>query len=144
MSSIRFYYIPFPRKDPATGKMLKEIYRPVIPIRLGYGHNVAKFLLDCLVDSGSDFNLFPASWGENVGMNIKKGKYNPIGGIGNSKIDAYRHEIKLYVGSDKFTTQADFSYEQNTPLLGREGFFNLFKDTSFNEKERYVQLEKMK
>ena len=140
MSSVKFYYVPFPRVDPVTGKPLGDIFRPLIPVRLGYRHNVAKFLIDCLADSGSDFNLFPASWGENVGINIKKGKVTPIRGIGASEIQAYRHTIKLYVGSKHYTTEADFSYEQNMPLLGREGFFNLFKHVVFNEKHRYVEL----
>lgn len=141
MLSIRFFYLPDPIRNPLTHEQIGKVYRPKIPIRLSFGHTVARFLIDCLVDSGSDINLFPAGWGEAIGINIKKGKLHPIYGIGGIQIDSYIHKVKLYIGTRSFSTNANFSYEQTTPLLGRDGFFNHFKEVHFNEKEKYVELE---
>ena len=141
MSKVKYYYIPYPHYDSLTGKKIGEIYRPMIPVRLGYKHNVTKFLIDCLIDSGSDFNLFPALWGEKAGIDTKKGRYNPIRGIGNNVIEAYSHNVTLFIGTRGVETRADFSYEQQVPLLGRGGFFNLFGDIIINEKARYVEFE---
>ena len=141
MSLIRFDYIADLVIDPSTKKETGRIYRPKIPIRLCYGHNMAKFLVDCLIDSGSDNNLFPAEWGEVLGIKIQKGKQTSIYGIGNIKIISYCHKVKLYMGTVSIFTEANFIYEQNIPLLGRNGFFNCFKRIIFNDKDRFVELE---
>lgn len=94
-----------------------------------------------LIDSGSDRNLFPSTLGEIMEMKIKSGKIRPIMGIGGKIIFAYMHEIKLYLGSECFVTRADFTYEQEVPLLGRDGFFNYFRRISLFEKEMKIELE---
>ncbi|PIU33141.1 hypothetical protein COT04_01690 [Candidatus Shapirobacteria bacterium CG07_land_8_20_14_0_80_39_12] len=48
--------------------------RPYIPIWLCYKHQFFKTKIDCLLDSGSDTNLFPAAWGKAVKIDITKGK----------------------------------------------------------------------
>lgn len=109
---LAFDYFPFPKKDPRTGKIVKEIFYPVIPLRISYGHKLGR-PFQALVDSGADRNLFP--------------------------IKAFTHKIKLYLGVEVFKTEADFSYEQGVPLLGRAGFFNLFKRVTFKESDRVVE-----
>lgn len=61
-------------------------------------------------------------------------------GIGNIKIDAYSHEVTIYVGRYQFKTKIKFSYEQQIPLLGRIGFFNAFKEVLFLESEKQIKL----
>lgn len=140
MSVIRFDYTPEVFINPKTQKV-DYIYRPIVDIRLGYGHNFGKNLVGCLLDSGADKNLFPASWGKSVGISIKKGELVHHYGIGVNDVVAYRHRVKLYVGSFSFEAYSDFSLEQNFPLLGREGFFKYFKQITFNEKDRFLNLE---
>lgn len=140
MPSLTFDYLPEPVADPKTGKIIGTIYRPKVPIRLCYGHKLNTFIVDCLADSGSDFNIFPAAWGETVGIKIKKGIYKEIYGIGGVKIDSYAHRVKLYIENNVFTAETYFSYEQNTPLLGREGFFNCFKEVAFLQSQRKIKL----
>lgn len=140
MPLLKFNYSPNLTVDPKT-KKYDIIYRPYIPIRLCYVHNLGKTQVYCLLDCGSDRNLFPASWGESVGINIKKGEEINILGIGNTRITAYKHQVKLFIGTASFATPADFSYFQNTPLLGRENFFNLFKQVSLKQKEKIIELE---
>lgn len=140
MPVIRFDYTPEVFINPKTEKV-NYVYRPLIDIRLCYKHNFGKNLVGCLLDSGADKNLFPASWGQSVNIEIKKGELVRHYGIGDKDIIAYRHKIKLYVGSFSFETNADFSFEQGFPLLGREGFFKYFKKIVFNEKGRFVNLK---
>ena len=74
-------------------------------------------------------------------MNIKSGKVNQHMGIGGASVIAYRRTIKLYMGSYSFETEADFSSQQQLPLLGREGFFKFFKRVSFDEQGKMIELE---
>lgn len=140
MDSFKFDYFPFIHKDPATGKE-HTVLRPVVPVFLLHAHTIAKRRIYCLIDSGSDRNLFPAQWGEMVGIKINKGKVRKIGGIGNlPPIDAYTHTISLIVGTYKFQTEADFSYSQTIPLVGREGFFEHFEEIRFCQKIKVTEL----
>lgn len=136
----RFNYQPRLYINPVSGKSI-TIYLPLIPIRLSYKHKFGKVAVDCLIDSGADINLFPADWGESVGINIKKGPRQMINGIGAIGVESFVHVVKIYLGSDIiFVTKANFSYSQEIPLLGRDGFFNHFKRVSFFEKEKIVEL----
>lgn len=133
----KFTYRPYPGKDLQTGKLI-EVFRPTVPIVVSY-KGVLSWEVQALVDSGSDRNLFPAKLGELVNIDIRKGNVRPIEGIGNSSIRAYTHRIKIYIASYNFETEADFAYEQQSLLLGREGFFNFFKKIEFKEKEKSVE-----
>ncbi len=135
-----FQYLPSPIQDQ-KGKIIGNRFLPVVPVRIIYKHKVGR-LLNALIDSGSDMNLFPAGYGELLGIPIKKGKTIDITGIGSIAIKAYRWEVKLYVGSTSFITTIDFSYEQQIPLLGRNGFFNKFSEIVFKEKTKEVILNK--
>lgn len=140
MSLVKFDYTPEVFVNNKTGKVA-YIYRPLIPVRLCNKHNLSKFPVNCLLDSGADKNLFPAQWGEAVGIKIKSGIEVIHFGIGNKDVKAYRHTVKLYLGTYIFETEADFSYEQAFPLLGREGFFKHFTRIIFHERKRFVELE---
>lgn len=137
---MKFDYLPHIIKNHKTNQIIEEIFYPVVPVRLYYKHTLSKYQINCMVDSGSDRNLFPAEWGENIGINIKKGELIKIGGIGGIDIEAYRHRAKLYIGLINFDVEIDFCYSQKIPLLGRKGFFNLFKKIIFNEEERLTEL----
>ena len=119
--SFSFTYFPFPFRDPKDYK-IKEVFRPTVPIKIGFGKKVS-FAFQALVDSGSDRNLFPASIGEITGLNIRKGVKLEIMGIGRVKIISFTHEVTLYIEKCTFDVEIDFSYDQEVPLLGRNGFF---------------------
>lgn len=136
-----YHYLANPRKDPKTGKIIGQVCYPVVPIKLCYGHHIFKYLINSLVDSGSDRNLFPAEMGENIGIKIKNEFSQEIGGIGGIKIIAFTHKVKIYLGNFEIDTFIDFSYEQKVPLLGRSGFFNYFKNVIFREKDNVIELE---
>lgn len=137
---IRTYdYIAEPFYNRAS-KQQTKIYRPKVIIKLGYNHKITKQYYECLVDSGADYNLFPAYIGASIGIIVDKGLYWPIVGIGNVQIASYRHKVKLYL--DTFTYDADvyFSDSQQIPLLGRKGFFDCFGSLEFLEKEKKLKI----
>lgn len=79
--------------------------------------------------------------GEIIGVNFKKIKPTYIYGIGDIKFKAYSAKINIWVGNKKYETEADFCHEQQTPLLGRSGFFDLFKSVEFDENRHFIGLE---
>ena len=131
--SFSFTYFPFPFRDPKDYE-IKEIFRPTVPIKIGFGKKVS-FAFQALVDSGSDRNLFPASIGEITGLNIRKGVKLEIMGIGRVKIISFTHKVTLYI------VEIDFSYDQEVPLLGRNGFFSMFKRIDFKEKKKVISFK---
>ncbi len=140
MGKTQFYYRPEDYLNPKTNK-IETIYKPVIPIRLQYGHRLVKIPVECLVDSGSDTNLLPADWGIAAGIKMEKGNKKLIRGIGGITLIAYRHSVKLWINSKIIETFADFSIHQSLPLLGRIDFFSFFPEIIFNENKRYIELE---
>ncbi|MBU1200649.1 hypothetical protein KJ953_03940 [Patescibacteria group bacterium] len=130
-------YIPFPYQT-ASGRT-QDIFKPYFDLKLSYGGKISP-TISALVDSGADRSLFPAYIGEMVGIKIKTNKTKiTVGGI-NSKITAYRHKLYCYVGTTKLSTDIDFSYDTNSILLGRKGFFNLFSKIVFQEKKHLFEL----
>jgi len=139
MKDVIFYYIPDIYVDNSTGKTV-EILRPKIPIRLSVNFKISKVLVDCLFDTGSDRNLFPADWGKSLGLKIEKGKKVKIGGIGGKELFAYTHPVGLFIRGIKIMTEADFSYEQNIPLLGRIGFMDKVSEVIVNERKKFIKI----
>jgi hypothetical protein len=119
---------------------LGGVYRPCVKLMLCSGHNLYPRSFTCLVDSGSDSNLFPAQIAELLKIKLTKDKAIIVYGIGKSKVTAYRHNLKIYMGAINFMADIDFAYQQPVPLLGRKGFFDNFKTVTFNEKEKFVEL----
>lgn len=129
------YYV-----DPVTKKG-KDITKPYIKIRMKVGHKIDKFPTVCLLDSGADNNLFPAQWGEVMGIKLKTGIKREHVGIGGAKLIAYAHNVSFYVGTQLIRVEVDFAEEQTLPLLGRTGFFKHFKKITFDEVKKQLVLE---
>lgn len=140
MARITFSYFVEDKLDH-QGKLIGHIMRPYIPVRLSIHHNNPTFPINALLDSGSDRNLFPKKLGDILGINFKKIKPVKIFGIGNHEIAAYTSKVNIWIDKRKYETEADFSSVQQTPLLGRQGFFNLFKAIIFEENKGYLHIE---
>lgn len=137
---LTFAYIPIPRKDPNTQKIIGETYFPFVPIQLSFKGATRGFY--ALVDSGAERNLFPAELGEAIGIEVKLGKETSIFGIGQHEIEGYTHVVNLRLGSiANFDTEVDFSFEQDVPLLGRKGFFDFFRSVSFRERRKIMEFK---
>ncbi|OGY27918.1 MAG: hypothetical protein A2802_02590 [Candidatus Woykebacteria bacterium RIFCSPHIGHO2_01_FULL_43_29] len=140
MSTLEVTYTPMPRKKPDG--TLKEVFLPYLKIYLSYKHNLNKIPIPCLLDSGADMNLFPAQWGETVGIKIKSVESEKISGIGMTEIYGYKHKVKLFVvGGKSFESEVYFCYSQQMPLLGRNGFFDKFKQITFFETVKKIILD---
>ena len=137
-----YSYLPRPYEDPETN-ILGEIYQPMIAIRISKDHGQLSLQFDALIDSGADRNLLPLRFATGAGIQFKKTKPRKIYGIGSGYIDAYTAKVNRWVGTKKYETMADFSPQQNVPILGRDGFFNLFKSIKFDESGKFVYLEEI-
>lgn len=139
MPVLKFDQQPRAYKDPLTNKV-EFTYIPVVPVRLSYKHKLGNFMIDCLLDSGADRNIFPSDYAKILGINVKKGTVVEHIGIGGASLLAHAHKVKLFVGTYSFETVVDFSDDQTIPLLGREGFFKYFKKVSLNQESKLVEL----
>lgn len=137
--TLSFPYVGLPIRNPATKILLGTIFRPLIPIQL-INQKKASLLFEALVDSGADKSLFPLDIGESIGIDFSKLKSNKAKGIGGFQVTTYSSPIILKIKNQQFETTADFSKEIDYPLLGREGFFNLFSKLEFDEKKRKITL----
>ena len=130
-NQIKFYYQIFPVID-SNGKEIGEIARPVVKVLLNYKHGKIFGPISTLLDTGSDYNLFPAEIAEVLGISLRKGLVRITEGIGGKRIIAYRHSgITMYVEGHSFETSIDFSKEISVPLLGQQGFFDKFEQIVF-------------
>lgn len=135
-----YSYLPQPFQDPETG-IVGAIYRPMIAIRISKDRGQISYYFDALIDSGSDRNLFPIQFATGAGIRFKQIKPRKIFGIGEKYIEAYSAKINIWLGVKKYQTEADFSPQQMMPLLGRDGFFNLFSSVKFDELGQFVYIE---
>jgi len=137
-----FKFTDEPTLDSTKKKVIRFVSRALIRIKLEYGGNLSPYPITCLIDSGCDFNLFPASWAKSLGIIIEDGTPVKYIGIGKSDLIAYSHFVKIHVEDTNmsFTTKVDFSEKQQTPLLGRSGFFSYFKKIIFDEENNQFTL----
>lgn len=138
--SISFPYIGLPIRNPATKILLGTIYRPLVPIQIVF-YNKSSLLFEALVDSGADKSLFPLDIGTQIGIDFSKIKPNKAKGIGGMIVNTYSSPIQLKIKNETFETVADFSAEIDYPLLGREGFFDLFSKIEFQHQKKKIVIE---
>src|SRR3989344_2613290 len=129
--TIQLWYQELPGLNKKGEK--STLPKPFIDIQVNYRHQ-RMIGIRALVDSGSDYNLFPGAICEALGIKIKKGKLLPIYGIGMKEpIPAYRHfGIKIFMEGMNFDTFADFSLEHEVSILGQNGFFDKFEKITFD------------
>ncbi|MBI2196824.1 hypothetical protein HYU45_04440 [Candidatus Daviesbacteria bacterium] len=138
MAKITGYsYIPQVYQNPNINQFV-QVYLPMIPVRLSYAWGQLSPFFDAVIDSGSDRNLFPMMLARYIGIEFGKIKSNKVYGIGQGYIQVYPAKINIWLGNNKYETDADFSDNQSIPILGRNGFFNLFKSIKFDEKGQFV------
>ena len=90
--------------------------------------------------------MFPAQFGEKIGISIRQGKLQPATGITGSDL-AYFHAVVVYVEINgkayKFNCYGGFMYSLDSiglGLLGRHGFFELFESVTFKPNANVVEL----
>ena len=136
MKTYKFYYTPVLQRD----KKGNDIYapKPLINLAINYKKN-EPLAIWFLVDSGADYNLFPGYLGDLLNINVKKGEKRLASGIGGIQIESFFHEgIGIFVEGHKIETNGYFSYKQQIPLLGQNGFFDKCSKVLFNRREEEI------
>ena len=128
-----FKYTPEPTR---TG----IIHRPTARIFLQSTKN-EWYAFRVYIDSGADMSLFTKTDAKLLGLNLYKGEYRPIIGIGKNLIPAYTHKIKMKIEETTLNVHTSFADSDEVPrLLGRTDIFKHFKIT-FNEQNLETILE---
>jgi hypothetical protein len=108
------------------------IHRPTARIFLQSTKN-EWYAFRVYIDSGADVSLFTKTDAKLLGLDLYKGEYRPIIGIGKTLIPAYTHKIKMKIEETSLNVNASFADSDEVPrLLGRTDIFKHFKIT-FNE-----------
>ena len=139
-----FKYRKFPndlRKCPFPTH--KFALRPVIQIDFdspkgGFGYLV-------LIDSGADYCIFHATIGEQLGLDIKKGKKLIFYGTSGQAQEAFFHTILFKIGGNNHKCAVGFSYDMNQlayGILGQYGFFDKWRIKFEYDKEN-VELKEI-
>ena len=89
MNRYIFKYTPEPTR---TG----IIHRPTARIFLQSTKN-EWYAFRVYIDSGADMSLFTKTDAKLLGLDLYKGEYRPIIGIGKTLIPAYTHKIKMKI-----------------------------------------------
>lgn len=110
--------------ERTISKDLGRIKIPVAEIEIQDSHKQWKFI-KLMVDSGAVISLFKKSFGELLGIDLKKGRPLKLGGIGKGKIKTYVHPINTKIGNFQLKIDAAFAENDLPPnLLGRIGIFD--------------------
>ncbi len=134
---MRFPYL----KIPAIGfPQTKHFYKPIIPIRLINPKTNKGIRIDALIDSGADATVLAATFGKEIGLDVRKGEEAKLSGLGGKAIRAYFHEIILEVGGNKVGSFVGFTYSKGVAaILGQIGFFDKFK-VVFDQKKEAIEI----
>jgi len=123
------------------GAHLTEIYRPIVPLVINGPKGSLR--IRPLLDSGSDFTLFPLSVAEVIGIEVHRDRIGAVGGIEGGSLATYPGNVELElsdnVESCRWTTTIYFSASNNM-LLGHLGALEYFTVT-LNHYERTFSLE---
>jgi len=102
------------------------ILRPIIPVSLSSQSSAVRY--EALIDSGSDFNIFPIEIAQKLNINLKKCKTIYFSGVENSSVKGNISSIFISINHDKLKTNVVFAdLPSTTGILGQNGFFDIFK-----------------
>lgn len=126
---MKFSFIRIPTKPTPAFPNKYSFLAPILPVRIINKSNLEKYIdIKALVDSGAEASIFPAAIAKKLDLKINKERIQPIIGIVGQAFKTYLHDIILEVGGWQFNSYACFSFSNIFyPVLGRDGFFNLFE-----------------
>ena len=132
----KYYKIPGLRKG--------GLPTPIIEVGLSVlSYGTVSF--PCLVDSGADSCIFSAELvGEQIlNIDVRSGAPFDANGLSNTILRGYLHPVELKIGGWSYKIKFGFVYGFEMPfgILGREGFFNLFKRVCFDQDSEEVTIQ---
>jgi len=78
----------------------------------------------------ADTSLFARSDASLLDLDLYKGEYSPVAGIGKAMMPAYTHDVKMRIGEAVLDVEVAFVDSDEVPrLLGRRGVFEHFRIT---------------
>jgi hypothetical protein len=103
-----------------------HLSRPIIPIILKSSNKIA--IYSALIDSGSDDCIFGIDIAESMGIKLNPKNKIDIIGFGRDKIEGYRNELVIRIGSYMYVTNVIFAKIRDLDhgILGHRGFFDHF------------------
>jgi len=137
---MQYQYKEFEIDSGKSTARKKTILRPMIPVIIL--HNKQYVMYEALLDSGSDYNIFPSEIADILGLSLSKGKRKTISGIGKGTIKGYEHEVTFRIGDKTIITKAIFSTgfpSHAFGALGNDGFFSHFR-ILFNYNDRTIEI----
>ena len=131
---------------------LPSIERPIIPViitnpRAALDEPIRAVVCEALVDSGSDFCIFPSELGEMLGIDVTAGSRKMLGGVvaGESR-PVYFHVVELSIEQgDRFQALVGFMPDlsgNGHGILGRHNFFNHFAFVTFRDHKHELEIGK--
>lgn len=122
------------------------MYSPRLRTILEWNNTRTQFSFPSVVDSGADYCVFPAVFGERLGLDVKTGCLTKMSGFGGGG-ECFYHKVNVIVLVDnkilRFECFAGFSERMNEMgigLLGRHGFFELFDEITFDQRNKLLKL----
>ncbi len=120
---------------------------PLLRTSVEFQGKISQFAFLSIIDSGADNCIFPAIYGRRIGIPVESGKKYPYAGAAGLGV-AYFHNMKVSVeiedklcSFDCYCGFADGLSDLGIGLLGRHGFFELFRSVSFRQNEKIVEFE---
>lgn len=140
---MKFKYrkIELPKNDAFPERHF--VFRPIIPVFFKIPNQERKLGYEALVDSGADYNIFPAQVAEIMGLDVKSGKLDVYGGVGGGKYEAYIHKVEILIGGWEYEVECAFSYDfapWGYGILGQKGFFDLFS-VKFDYRKEEIEIK---
>ena len=110
---------------PQPFKKNKRLLRPIIPVSIRYKNR--SFYFEALIDSGSDFNIFPKELGEKLGIKLQAKNKVQFSGINSAFNEGFSASANLNIGIFTINTEIVFSEAMESKgILGQYGFFDKF------------------
>jgi predicted aspartyl protease len=127
MRKIKF---PFEKKP---SRIFGETYRPIAAVDF-WSEKIKDWVkILAIVDTGADYTLLPRFYANDLGINLEKGGKKFItAGVGGSEKVCLAEKVRVKLGDWLGNVPVGFLGRDNIPpLLGRQGFLNLFKIVLF-------------
>ena len=120
---MKFKYRKINLAHPFSHK--KYILRSIIPVSLSFRSSAIRY--EALIDSGSDFNIFPIEIAQKLNINLKNCRIIYFSGVEDSSVKGYISNIFISINHDKLKTNVVFAdLPSATGILGQNGFFDIF------------------
>jgi hypothetical protein len=133
---VRFHYQPVPVNGPQPRHLIGQpliSYRPLVPIRIR--GPVGFKDLEGLVDTGSEFTLFPMRWADIVGVGTGR-QATLVRGYGGAQLTSHFAQVTLELRKRRKGTWAHHRWRawvgfcaDPQVLLGQDGFLQYFTAT---------------